>query len=244
MDNINCYYDIHAHILPSVDDGSQNMEETLQMLKIAGEQEIGIIIATPHYSAGDQNVPAEQLMLVRDKVQAEADKLNMKLKILLGNELFYSESVIDALKSNKALTIAGSRYALVEFSVREAYENIYRGLGEFIRAGYAPILAHVERYGCLHKREDLVSDLVKLGCYIQMNSSSLMGGIFNTEAALNRKLLNQGLVHLIGSDCHDVKVRPPIMSSVVKNLQKKCDENLINRIIMENPQKILKNIYI
>lgn len=244
MNITNSYYDIHTHILPGVDDGSGSMEETLRMLQIAAEQEIGTIIATPHFFAGDQNIPVEQLSLVRDKVQEEADKLNKKLKILLGNELYYSESVIDALKSKRALTLAGSRYVLVEYSVRDTYENIYKGMGEFIRAGYAPILAHVERYSCLHKREDLVSDLVKLGCYIQMNGSSLIGGIFNSEAALNRKLLNHGLIHFVGSDCHDDKVRVPVMSSVIKNLQKKCDESLVNQIFRENPKKILENKYI
>ncbi|MDD3173963.1 MAG: hypothetical protein PHF63_10025 [Herbinix sp.] len=244
MNNTNGYIDIHAHILPGVDDGSDSMEETLRMLQIALEQGIQTIIATPHFMAGEKNPSVEQLLNIRDKVQMEADKLNKGLKLLLGNELFYTESIVHALKSKQALTMAGSKYVLVEFAVRESYETVFRGMGELIRAGYAPILAHVERYLCLHKREDLISELVKLGCYIQMNSSSLMGGLFNTEAVLNRKLINQGLVHFVGSDCHDEKVRIPNMNSAAKALHKKCEVELVNKIFLDNPINILENTYL
>lgn len=244
MSEKNYYTDIHTHILPGVDDGSNSMEETIKMLRIALEQDIRTIIATPHYIAGGKNLPADKLASIRDQVQAEAVKLDKEFKIFLGNELYYSESIVDELKSKEALTLADSRYVLVEFSVRDSYERIYKGLRELLNAGYAPILAHVERYHCLYKKEALVSELVRMGCYIQMNADSLIGGIFNSEANLNRKLLNNGLVHLIGSDCHDSEVRKPCMNDTVKTLRKKCDESLITMIFMENPMNILKNTYI
>jgi protein-tyrosine phosphatase len=244
MNDLNYYTDIHAHILPGVDDGSGSMEETVKMLKTAYDQNIRTIIATPHYVAGGTNSPKEQLIEIRDQVQAEAQKLDKEFKILLGNELYYSESIIDALKKKEAFTLADSRYVLVEFSVRDSYERIEKGLRELIYAGYAPILAHVERYQSLYKRTDLISDLVEMGSYIQMNSDSLSGGIFNTEASLNRKLINQGLVHLIGSDCHDSEVRIPRMKDTVKTLLKKCDERLVTTIFMENPMNVLQNNYI
>jgi protein-tyrosine phosphatase len=220
------------------------MEETVQMLKLALEQGIRTIIATPHYVAGGRNASISKLSLIRDQVQEEANKLDKNLKILLGNELYYSNSIIDALKSKEALTLAGSRYVLVEFSVSDTYERIFRAMGELVRSGYAPILAHVERYRCLYRKEASVSDLIELGCYIQMNSSSLLGGIFNSEANYNRRLLSQGMVHLIGSDCHDYKMRIPVMDAAAKALRKKCDESLIDRIFFKNPQSILENTYI
>jgi protein-tyrosine phosphatase len=214
------------------------------MLDIALEQGIGTIIATPHFTVGAKNATVEQLLTVRDLVQAEASKLDKDLRILLGNELYYSESIIDALKSKEALTLAGSRYVLVEFSVREDYRRIYKGFGELVRAGYAPILAHVERYQALKKKEHLIAELIELGCYIQMNSNSLIGGMFNTEAAYHRKLLNKGLIHLIASDCHDQELRVPKMKAVAEVMQKKCEEGLIKHILIDNPLKIIENTYI
>lgn len=244
MNESNDYIDIHTHILPGVDDGSGSMEETIKMLQIAFDQDIRTIIATPHYIAGSKNASVEQLNMVRSQVQEEAEKLDKEFKILLGNELYYSEAIMDDLKSQKALTLADSRYILVEFSVRDTYERIYKGMKELIYAGYAPVLAHVERYHCLYKKPELISELIRLGCYIQMNSDSLTGGIFNSEANVNRKLLNNGLVHLVGSDCHRSEIRKPKMKDTVKILQKKCDENLIHKIFLENPANILKNTYI
>lgn len=242
--NTSSYIDIHAHILPGVDDGSGSMDETIRMLGIAREQGIGSIIATPHYMVGAENTPVEQLLTVCDLVQAEATKLDKDFRILLGNELYYSESIIEALKAKEALTLAGSRYVLVEFSVREDYRTIYKGFGELVRAGYAPILAHVERYQALMKKEHLIVELIELGCYIQMNSNSLIGGIFNTEAAYHRKLLNKGLIHLIASDCHDQEFRVPKMKAVAEVMQKKCEEGLIKQILIDNPLKIIENTYI
>lgn len=237
------YIDIHTHILPSVDDGSQSMDMTIRMLQMALEQGITRMIATPHYIAGENNSSVERLMELREKVQEEASKLHKDFRIFLGNELYYSDSIIDALKSGKALTLAGSRYILVEFSTKTVYNMIYQGMGNLIRHGYIPILAHTERYECLYKREDLIAELVKQGCYIQINTSSVIGGLFHSTASRSRRLMKLGLVHFIASDCHNEEERKPLMKTTVKALMKSCDDPFIRRML-ENPINILENTYL
>lgn len=244
MRETNGFIDIHAHILPGVDDGSRSMEETLRMVQTAYEQGIRTIIATPHYVPGGDNLPVEKLKGFQKQVQAEIVGLYPDMKLLLGNEIYYSGSAIELLRSKEALTLADSRYVLVEFSTRESYDLIYRGMGELIRAGYWPVLAHVERYRCLIKHEYRISDLIELGCYIQMNGDSVLGGILDSEAIYNRKLVRQGFVHFIGSDCHDDRIRIPCMKSAEKTLQKKCDEGSLKKLFYENPFKVLENTYI
>lgn len=236
--------DIHTHILPGADDGSSSMEETLQMLKMAKQQGISTIIATPHYISGASRMPAARLLELKNEVQEEADKNGLEIKVLPGNELYYSESILEELKAKKALTIAESRYVLVEFSIWEAYNKIYHGLQQLILAGYAPILAHVERYLCLKKKEELIEELIKSGVYIQMNSISLEGGIFDTEAAYHRRLLYKGMVHLVATDSHDVKKRAFRIQNALKILRKNADDKLLEQVFMQNPGKILKNTYI
>jgi protein-tyrosine phosphatase len=238
------YIDIHAHILPEVDDGSGSMEETLQMLTIAYRQGIRTIIATPHYACGMNNITADKLKAVRDRVQAEAAKIDKEFQIFLGNELYYSDSIIEDLKAQKALTLAESMYILVEFSVKSSYNTIYNGFKSLILSGYVPILAHVERYECLRKNESRIEELIELGAYIQMNSSSLLGGFLDSEAAYNRKLLAQGYIHLIGSDCHDKVNRIPRMEDAVKVVMKKYGNQMINQVFKDNPGKLLSNKYI
>ncbi len=236
--------DLHTHILPGVDDGSESMEQTVHMLQIAYEEGIRTIIATPHYEAGAKNLAPEQLKQICSQVQDEAWKIDRDMKILLGNELYYSESILEAIQSGAALTLAGSRYILVEFSPKEAYNNIFRGLTRLTGAGYLPIVAHIERYRCLYKKEDAILELHNLGCYLQMNCKSLLGGILDTEAMYHRKLIQQGLIHFLGSDCHDDQVRLPCMMKAKKQLQKRCDEGILNKLFYENPLKVLENTYI
>jgi protein-tyrosine phosphatase len=193
---------------------------------------------------GANNVTTAELNRIRDEVQARADEIGDGIKLLLGNELYFSRSVIDKLRSGEALTLAGSRYVLVEFSTREHFDPMYQGLSDLIRAGFLPILAHVERYRCLLKKEYRINDFIELGCYIQMNASSLLGSFLDADAIYNRKLLKLGLVHFIGSDCHDDTVRVPCMRMTEKTLQKRCDERLLGRLFYENPLKVLENTYI
>ncbi len=237
------YIDIHSHILPGVDDGSPDMETTVRMLKQAVEQNVETMIATPHYRIGGENLPVTELMRIRDQVQDEARKISKEFRLFLGNELLYSESILEALKTGNALTLAGSRYVLVEFEVKEDYRKIYKGLGILVNAGYTPILAHIERYRCLHRKTELLKELIELGCYLQMNSNSLLGNLL-TEAHFNRKLVDQRLIHFIGSDCHDSVVRVPRMKAVAEVLRKKKKIRLITLLLRENPSKILENSYL
>jgi len=238
------FIDVHSHILPGVDDGSGSMEETMQMLKIAEEEGITTFVATPHYVAGSKNVTRDQLIDVRNQVLDNARQHDLNIDILLGNEIFYSESVLEDVIAGKAMTLANSRYVLIEFGMKECFQTIYHGLSQFVLSGYAPILAHAERYDCLVKREDLIEDLIKLGCYIQMNSKSLDGGFLNTEAAFNRKLVSKGLVHFIGTDCHGDKKRPPCIKNAYKAMSKHMSDIDIQKLFKENPRKILENKYI
>lgn len=238
------YFDIHAHILPGVDDGASEMNQTIRMLKLAASEGITTIIATPHYVCGKNNPDTDHLEKLRCQVQEAAACINKDFKILLGNEIYYSESVIEDLKRKKALTLAGSRYVLVEFSVYDKYTAIYHGIGKLINQGYMPVLAHMERYICLQRKPDLISELVEAGCYISVNSASLIGGALNMEAVYIRKLINMGLVHFIGSDCHDDRTRIPVMKTAVKHLIKRCSAEIIESIMYVNPSKILENTYI
>lgn len=237
------FYDFHTHILPGVDDGAPSMEVTKQMLALAHLEGIHTIIATPHYnSAKGQDV--KKLKELTEKVKEEAKKISSDLIIYLGNELYYSDSIVTDLKAGIALSLAGSRYVLVEFSTSETYSAMFKGLGDLVRAGYAPILAHVERYECLYKKEELILELIELGTYIQMNCASISGGIFNSKSSYNKKLINKGLIHFLSSDCHDTVYRKPLFFSVISSLKGKIQQSRLDSILVQNPKMLLENKYI
>ncbi|WFR57872.1 hypothetical protein QA584_01975 [Anaerocolumna sp. AGMB13025] len=241
---MNQWIDIHCHILPAVDNGSVNMKQTKNMLKIAHEEGIHSIIATPHYGVGCRNPDQEELKRKLELVREEAKQIDESFCIELGNELYFSDDIIEHLRKKKALTLAGTRYILVEFASDEAYNTIKTGLHRLLIYGYLPVLAHVENYECLYQNYEGIYDMIRLGVYMQMNISSITGGYANRRAGHCRKLIEYELVHILGTDAHSDYVRAPRIMEGIEVIRKKYGADLIQKLLTENTNKLLQNQYI
>ncbi len=214
------------------------------MIREAYKEGIRDMFATPHfYPHGRYPNPAkldELFKELNEKVQKEMPDL----KLYLGNEIYYKPGVIDFVKDKTIHTMNNGNYVLVEFNVNLDYEKIYEAIKTFTMAGYYPIIAHVERYGCLHKKENLVEELTKLGAYIQVNTETFLGGIFDGYTKYAFKLLNLGLVHFLGTDAHNMDSRKPVMEKAIKVLKKKADPEILEGILINNKERLLNNEYI
>lgn len=239
------YYDIHTHILPGVDDGARNIGETEEMLRIASEEGIRHIIATPHFAVGDCNPSVAHLMKTLSEVKEAAKRVAPGITITLGNELLDGPGIIPALQAGTALTLAGTRYILVEFMPADSYSKIYHSLRDYIMNGYIPIVAHVERYEELIKQYEDLKEIIKLGAYLQMNAESIIGGIFHRKASYCRRLLEEGYIHFLGSDCHRSDRRVPVMKSALKYLRTDLQGyDSYRGILIDNPAGVLADKYI
>lgn len=109
-------FDIHCHILPAIDDGSKSMEETEKMLRMARKERIGTILATPHYNCEREPGFYKRCHNVYEKVCKMIREKNLGIQLYLGNEIFYSSGVLEALKRGEALTLNHTKYVLVEFA--------------------------------------------------------------------------------------------------------------------------------
>lgn len=235
------YYDLHTHIIPGVDDGSDSLEESLEMIRQMREQGVLNIVATPHYPDGRSEKINDAFILLKEKV----NELYPDMKLYLGNELLNGPGIIDALKNKNALTIADTKYILVEFLPGDSAKKIYAALREYIMEGYIPIVAHIERYEKLYKNYDFLDELINMGVYIQMNTESIVGGLFDRHAAYCRKLLMNGYVHFLGSDCHGANRRKPLMKDAIEKLKLEfVNSSLAEKILFENPIKMLEGKYI
>ncbi|MDK2808972.1 MAG: protein-tyrosine phosphatase, partial [Clostridiales bacterium] len=209
------------------------------------EQGVRSIIATPHFISGSTKDTIVERRRLVEQVKEVAKEIAPDLAVFIGNELYYTGAVLEDLQKGRASTLADSDYVLVEFSTTTPYKEIYQGFRQLIQAGYRPVLAHVERYEALYKKEDNIRELISLGIYIQMNTESVMGGLFDGRAAYCRKLMASGLIHLLGSDAHSDTKRPPLMLDAVTLLRKKnIPEALLEKILYVNPERILQNKYI
>lgn len=228
--------DIHAHILPGVDDGAKNMRETCLLLQKAAEQGISAVIATPHNST---RIGTEQLRELTMQMEQEFGRQFPDFYLYTGQEIYFHEEMIGRLREGKLLTMADSRYVMVEFSPGVSYGSLHRGIRTLVSAGYWPVLAHVERYRCLRREENL-RDLEESGCLFQMNYSSLTGGRFSGDVRWCRKQVLAGRIHFLGTDMHRMDFRPPEIDRAMEWLEKHVDEELLEEMIWGNPMHMIK----
>lgn len=229
--------DIHTHILPKVDDGARSIKEACRLLERAIDQGVSAVIATPHYSRTREMEGLEELA---GRVREEIQKSHPDFEVYLGQETYYHEGLVERVRAGKARTMAGSRYVLVEFDPGDPYEKIFRGIRTIISGGYVPILAHIERYGCLRK-DDRMAELSAGGCIFQMNYSSLKGRLLDPEARWCRSQVKAGRISLLGTDMHRTDYRPPEITEPMKWLKNHIDEELLDAMTWENPLHIIKN---
>lgn len=238
------YIDIHTHILPDLDDGANGMEQAKKMLKIAYENQITEMIATPHNKANRHNPSVKTIKKSVEELQNYADEKEYGIKIYTGTEAFYRSELVELLQEKKVCTMADSSYILVEFSPVDDYAYMRDGLYNLVSGGYRPVVAHVERYQCLMKDQSRVDELMGMGCYMQVNVGSITGKFgFNTKSD-TKKLLKNGRVHFIATDAHNDEKRAPEMEKCIQKLFRRYEETYITDLVWNNAKKVIANEYI
>lgn len=238
------YLDIHTHILPGIDDGSKDWNMTKQMLRMAFAQGVHTVVATPHNYPGEPEQENERIRELCQQADELARQIDPSMRVLPGNEIFYREGIIREIEKKHILTLADSRYLLVEFHPHSSERKILQGLRELTGEGYLPIIAHVERVEALFFEERCLREAVETGCYMQINCQSLLGGRFDRRSRRLRKLIEEGKIHFLGSDCHNMKERPPLMADAVAKLKRSISAESIECVTKENIRKFLNKEYI
>lgn len=236
------YIDIHSHILPGVDDGAHDLEESIAMLRIAEKEHIRKIILTPHQKPNRKCVSKNGIENKIEQLRSELDRQHMDIALYAGSELFYSHDLDERLRMEKVCTLADSHYILVEFSPDENWAYIRDGIYRLSCAGYWPVLAHVERYAVLREKEDRVQELIDMGCYMQMNAGSLTG-----ECGLQTRWYCAGLIknrqiHFVATDAHrSTGRRSPQMSKCAEWLRRKAGEEYTEQLLWKNAENIFED---
>ncbi len=233
--------DIHCHILPGLDDGSKSMKETMKILKMARRQNITSAIATPHYSPHYKNDKPEEIKKLCKLAEAQAQEVvDPEFRIYPGQEIFFSDEIVEKLKRKELLTLAGSDYVLIEFMPDVTYSNLQRIVRNMAMEQYMPVLAHIERYGVL-REEGRVEELTELGAYMQMNYRHIGGKWYSETTRWCRKMLKEGRIHFLATDSHDMKTRYPATADAELWMQKHLDKEYIRNLFYRNAEKILIN---
>ncbi len=206
--------DIHSHILPGIDDGARDIAEALAMARLAVQDGITHLFATPHHQLYNPISPREMAQRVA-KLQARFDHADIPLTLLPGHEVRLHEKVFDDWAKEWAGPLGNSRYVLAEPLFSRYNKQTEASLFELFERGYTPVMAHPERIRPIQEDLSLIEPFLERGGLTQITSHSLTGYHGERARTVAREMLQQGMVHIIASDAHRAQRRTPILSAAV-----------------------------
>ena len=222
--------DMHSHILPGIDDGSADLDESMELIRKFYDLGYRKLIATPHimqdYYPNTPEVIRHKLRQVREMVSNEG----LGIEIEASAEYYLDEFLLENIESGQELLLMSGKYLLFEMSFMEESPFLKEFIFKIRSRGLYPILAHAERYSYYFGKPEMITDLMERGCLIQININSLTGYYTKQVRQLAEKLVDLGHVHLLGSDCHrmDHLIRIKEASSL-KYLKKALNLRLLNQ---------------
>ena len=231
------FVDFHSHILPGADDGADSLETSLEMLAASKAQGVEIIVATSHYYNFRESV--ESFLARRDEA---ADKL---LKHINEHDLDLPEIVIGAEvrlfpdisreKNLSKLCIEGTKNILIEMPYSSWSGWMYNEIYALITMGYTPIMAHIERYLGPVSEKEITRKLLSMDVLVQSNADSFSDWKMKRFV---KKLIKQGKLTVIGSDCHNMEHRKSHFDDAVCYIVKKYGEEYFN-VMMKNAMYLI-----
>ncbi len=236
--------DFHSHILPHVDDGSSDMEESISLAKMYVNAGFSHVAATPHCLPGTPVTPDPQFILDKiDLLNAVLKEKEIPLTILQGMEIGIDPELISLLKQGRILSLGGSKTLLLETPFQRLPQGWERLMAELKIAGYCVLMGHPERSAQLIRNPDICRQFIDLGLYLQVTWDSLLGNNGPGPKRLAESLIIDGHVHVLATDSHRVHARNPgNVKEGCKRLVRRIGEENVALLCRENPQRILQNL--
>ncbi|MDT8716513.1 protein tyrosine phosphatase [Clostridium sp. 19966] len=242
--------DFHSHIIPAVDDGSKDIDMTMNMLENSIKEGTEIICATPHFIYGECETSFEDY---NTKLNQILGRCSSNIKVVSGVEVYINPELPTLFKENKIWGLNNNKYILIELPMEQFPIYTEKVFYDLRLLGLVPVLAHPERNMAIHKNIELLINLIEQGNLAQMNSGSLMGLYGGEIKRQAEKLVHMNLIHMLGSDAHNDGKRNTYLSEAyfkVKELNEQlynwiCDNenNIISGLDVEclNIKEITKN---
>lgn len=233
-------FDTHCHILPMVDDGSSSLQESLNMIKIAYDDGVRAILATPHKNHPidfrPQKTAEESFELLRSAVMDRYPDF----ELYLGAEFYITDDYLGVLEKNENELITGnSRYILIEFDRSVSYDYMSDVVHELKVRGFSPIIAHAEMYQSLTGSPQNAYELRNQRALIQLTSSSIEGKRGSRITSFCEDLIKNSAVDFAASDAHGEQRRKPLLSSAYKKVTELAGKDAADRMFVINPQLMI-----
>ncbi len=232
--------DFHSHILPGIDDGSRNWDMTMEMLQLSWDAGVRAMVATPHFLPWGHRLRKEKVLALTAEAQERAQRdLGIDMKIYPGEELYYHSGLLQDLEEGRALTLAGSRYVLVEFSEQASFREIHTAAASFRRSPWTLIIAHVERFESLYREQDL-QEILDMGALLQSNAEEMERGFLDRRKRWLKKRYDARQITFVGSDTHDPVKRPPLSDRSLRWFRDHLDASYREALLWDNAVRLLE----
>ncbi len=232
--------DIHCHILPGVDDGAKNIEESIAMAAMAAQDGIEAVVATPHVRNGIYDLSKTEIIEKVRQLNNAFSQNNIGLTIMPGAEYYLEPNLPQRLADGELLTINNTgRYILIELSNIMIPDYVRRTLYEIQLQGVIPIIAHPERNPIFAGNVSLLKSFTDAGILTQVTSGSITGLFGRKIQKTAYTIINIGAVHILASDGHSPNGRAPILSIAYDQIGYHWGNDFADILVYVNPNRII-----
>jgi protein-tyrosine phosphatase len=233
--------DIHTHILPGIDDGVQSEEESIAFARMAVEDGITEMVATPHCKDGSYE---NDLPFVLQQVAAIRRVLEMHqvpLELIPGAEVHICPDLVDRIRDGRAPTLANNgKTLLLELSLTQPPPVELESLVFQLKLeGILPIFAHPERIQYFRDDRSRYAEVIRLGAWGQITAGSVLGTFGASAKKFSEELVRKGLIHVLASDAHNVRGRPPRLREAANVIAGWIGEEAAERMVTSTPRDLL-----
>lgn len=205
------FVDIHCHLIPGIDDGASSVPDALAMARLAVDEGIDTVVATPHQLGNHRQNSGAEIRGRTAELQELLDANGVPLKVLAGGDVRIDDGLVEGVAAGEVLSLGDHRRHVLLELPHELYMPLEPLIERLRAAGLVGVLSHPERNQGLLKRPSLLPPLVEAGCLMQVTAGSLLGGFGHASQELSEQMCRRGLVHFLASDAHGPRRRRPRM---------------------------------
>lgn len=231
--------DLHTHILPGVDDGSPDLQTSLEMARIAEADGISVMACTPHFMPGLYNNNTRDIRLRTNALANELRHAGLKMELVVGADAHIRPDFVACLKDGRLLTLNDSRYVLVEPPHDIMPKHLEDMFFNIQMSGFVPVLTHPERLRWIENNYGVICELARNGVWMQITAGSLTGRFGRRPHYWSHRMLAEGLVSILATDAHNVRGRPPLLREAFAVAESELGYEEAVNLVVNRPAHIL-----
>jgi protein-tyrosine phosphatase len=228
-------------MLPGIDDGAKTLDVALAMARMAVADGIVTVACTPHILPGVYNNTAPRIAAAVTAFAAALAQARIPLEITTGADVHLAPNLLSEIQAEQIPTLGQSRYLLLEPPHHVLPPRLEEFAFSLSAQNIVPVLTHPERLAWIEARYDVIVRLAAAGVLMQVTAGSLLGKFGRPARYWAERMMDEGIVHLLASDGHDIIRRPPVLSEAREFVAGRWGEAAATALVVTNPLHILQD---